>query len=63
MAYQIASGMTRHISLSLDDNTWEHCKTMADARHLSMSAFFRTVMIQLWKDFEKQQRQGEAAAV
>jgi hypothetical protein len=54
--------MTRHISLSLDDSTWEHCKTMADARHLSMSAFFRTVMIQQWREFEKQQRQEQAAA-
>jgi hypothetical protein len=62
MAYQIASGMTRHISLSLDDDTWNHAKQMADARHISMSAFFRMVMVKEWKVFEAQQQQEDAAA-
>ena len=62
MAYQINNGMTRHISLSLDDDTWNHAKQMADERHVSMSAYFRMVMAKEWKAFEAQRREEEAAA-
>jgi len=54
MAYQINNGMTRHISLSLDDDTWNHAKQLADERHVSMSAYFRMIIATEWKQHEEE---------
>jgi len=54
--------MTKVTSLSLDDESIKQGKILAAYKGLSLSSFVRMTLKDLYKEFEKEQRQEENVA-